>query len=54
MPVYEYRCLDCGKEFSVALSISEHDKGEAKCPACGGTNLKQRFSTFVAQTSRKA
>ncbi|MBI5286035.1 MAG: zinc ribbon domain-containing protein [Deltaproteobacteria bacterium] len=53
MPTYEYKCLDCGKEFSIILSISEHDKGEVKCPTCGCKNLKQLMSTFHAKTSSK-
>jgi predicted nucleic acid-binding Zn ribbon protein len=29
MPIYEHRCRGCGHEFTLVLSISEHDKEEA-------------------------
>ena len=34
MPTYEYKCLDCGKELELNLSISEHDRGQITCPGC--------------------
>ena len=27
MPMYEYKCLDCGKEALVSLSLKDHDTG---------------------------
>ena len=53
MPTYEYKCLECGKSFSLVLFISEHDKVEVKCPECSSKSVKQLMSVFVAQTSRK-
>jgi putative FmdB family regulatory protein len=54
MPSYEYRCLNCKKQFSIILSIKEHDAGKAKCPKCRGKKLQQRISTFMTKTSRKS
>lgn len=34
MPVYPYKCLDCGKEFDVLKPMSEYDTEET-CE-CGG------------------
>lgn len=42
MPIYEFRCQDCGEKFSVMVSISEKDK--VACPACQSTNIKQLVS----------
>jgi len=53
MPNYEYRCLDCKKDFSIILSIKEHDAKKAKCPKCGRKKLAQRISHFMTKTSRK-
>ncbi len=53
MPLYEYQCESCGKEFTAAVSIAEHDRGEVLCPGCGSKKLKQLMSTFVAQTGSK-
>ncbi|HLG44437.1 MAG TPA: zinc ribbon domain-containing protein [Nitrospirales bacterium] len=54
MPMYEYKCLDCGKEFLVALSLKEHESGAAKCSSCGSKKVEQEFTSFVAKTASKA
>jgi putative FmdB family regulatory protein len=54
MPTYDYRCLKCNKEFSVVLSISEHDRSKAKCPKCGSKRLQQLITSFLTKTSRKS
>lgn len=35
MPVYEYRCRDCGKELEVMQRIT--DDPLTTCPGCGGS-----------------
>lgn len=54
MPTYEYRCGKCNKEFSLILSIKDHDAKKAKCPHCGSKRLEQLISTFLTKTSRKS
>lgn len=54
MPTYEYRCEECGKEFSLVLSMAEHDKGGITCPACQSTRVVQQYSVFYARTSKKS
>ncbi len=54
MPLYEYFCEKCQKEVTLAMSISEHDKGNAVCPQCGGKELQPLVGTFFAKTSRKS
>jgi putative FmdB family regulatory protein len=54
MPTYDYRCLKCNKEFSVILSMKEHDGKKAKCPKCGGKKLEQLITPFQTKTSRKS
>ena len=41
MPVYEYRCRDCGHEFEIQQSMS--DDALTECPSCGG-DLRKVFS----------
>lgn len=53
MPLYEYKCLDCKKEFLVALSLKEHENGAATCPSCGSKKLEQQISSFIAKTASK-
>jgi putative FmdB family regulatory protein len=45
MPVYEYKCNDCGKQFEF-LMLRESDKDELKCSKCGGTDLERLLSVF--------
>jgi putative FmdB family regulatory protein len=54
MPLYEYFCEQCQREVTLAMSISEHDRGSAKCPGCGGSRLQPLVGSFFAKTSRKS
>ena len=35
MPVYDYLCNNCQKEFEKVLSLNQHDHDEIRCPHCG-------------------
>jgi putative FmdB family regulatory protein len=54
MPMYEYKCQDCGKESLLVLSLKEHDSGPPPCPSCNSKNMKQLYSGFIAQTAKKS
>ena len=54
MPLYEFYCDKCQREVSLTMTISEHDKGGAVCPECGGKSLRPLVGTFFTQTSRKS
>ena len=54
MPVYEYICKYCGKQFTEIMTVSEHDKKQVRCPRCQSTAVEQQFQTFYAKTSRKS
>ena len=49
--MYDYTCLDCGKESLIIVTLKQHEKGEVQCPACGSTKLQQHFSSFIAHTT---
>jgi putative FmdB family regulatory protein len=53
MPLYEYRCRDCQRAFTVVLSLKEHERGEAACPGCGSKKVEQLISAFIAKTGSK-
>lgn len=54
MPLYEFFCDKCEKEVSLTLSMSEKEKGEAKCPECGSRTMRPLVGTFFSKTSRKS
>lgn len=54
MPSYDYECRDCKEHFSTILTLSEYNRGDAKCPKCGSANVQQQPSTFFAVTSKKS
>ncbi len=54
MPLYEYKCLNCDKEFIVALSLSERQRGViVQCPGCDSKKVRQMISPFIAKTASK-
>ena len=54
MPLYEFSCPKCEKEFVAALTVKELEQGEAECPDCGERDVKQQLSSFTPKTSRKS
>jgi len=54
MPYYEFYCEDCKKPFELILTFAEYEKGEFKCPKCGGRHVHQEPATFFAVTSSKS
>lgn len=48
MPIYEYRCDDCGQAFEyLARSMSSTEP--VSCPKCGGLRVKRQLSVFAAR-----
>ncbi|HIJ56093.1 MAG TPA: zinc ribbon domain-containing protein [Deltaproteobacteria bacterium] len=54
MPEYEFVCDKCGKGFTLAMSISEYEKNNFKCPACKSPKVTRQISIFQTKTSRKS
>ncbi len=50
MPIYEYKCRQCGEKFELRLSFF-HDKKSLKCPKCGSDNPDRVFSPFLTGSS---
>ena len=54
MPIYDFTCLECGREFTLVLSLSEHDQKQFVCPHCDSTAVERRVTTCEVITSKKS
>lgn len=50
MPLYEYRCADCRREFEDISSYEDRDNKRA-CPSCSGNNIERKISSFGINTT---
>lgn len=48
MPIHEYKCKDCGREYEYLHVSSADDTPE--CPDCQSTSAERLFSTFSVGT----
>jgi putative FmdB family regulatory protein len=46
MPIYEYRCNQCKKEFA-QLFLNPKETKHARCKFCNGRNLTRLLSSFA-------
>lgn len=55
MPIYNFRCKECQKAFSVTIPLSEIDDADPNCPNCGAANpdrVIRRVSIVASEESR--
>lgn len=45
MPIYTYKCQDCGEEFDLLVGVGRGDE-KLLCPKCGGKKLGRLLSSF--------
>jgi putative FmdB family regulatory protein len=50
MPLFEYRCEDCRRRFTLLVGMTAQQKEQA-CPRCSGTNLRKLISRFSVARS---
>ena len=50
MPIYEYRCLECGEKFEKLVRFST-STSEIGCPECGGRKAEKLISAFSTKMS---
>ena len=48
MPIYEYHCRDCGKEFEKLMRFSDPKIDSPECPHCNSEHTLKRLSTVAA------
>lgn len=50
MPLFEYRCQECQRKFSLLVGMTAEQKAQA-CPRCGSPQIRKLISRFsVART----
>ncbi len=54
MPVYEFVCLDCGREFTLVLSIRDYERKESVCPHCKSKAIERLVTTCEVITAKKS
>lgn len=47
MPIYEYSCQECGKQFQARRPMKDAD-APIDCPVCGAHHTKRNLSLFFA------
>ena len=45
MPLYEYRCSECGERFELIRRFQEADR-ELACPRCQSEQVERQISSF--------
>ena len=48
MPLYEFYCADCGREFEKMMRFDQADE-KPVCPNCAGKSTQKKFSLFAAK-----
>ncbi|MCJ8500273.1 FmdB family zinc ribbon protein [Desulfatitalea alkaliphila] len=44
MPIFEYRCEDCGHCFEKLRMAGDEEQEKTTCPSCGGTRTAKQMS----------
>jgi putative FmdB family regulatory protein len=50
MPIYEYRCKECGTSFSRLQRVGAGSEG-VTCPKCESTDVERLLSSFASTSS---
>ena len=50
MPIYEFRCRECGRKYEILCRVGEDGAG-LTCPACGQVGAKRCQSAFSARAA---
>jgi len=48
MPMYEYRCQNCGSKFDELVSSAQVPDSDVACPHCGEYESQKLMSAFAS------
>lgn len=54
MPNYEYRCLNCNRNFEVYILYSEYGKHKTGCPYCESAKVQRRIGRLQFARSEES
>ncbi len=54
MPIYDYHCAKCGKDFEITEPMKDHGTKKHRCPACRSPRVERLLKPVFAKTSRKS
>ena len=54
MPIYDFQCQKCGKEFDLVLTLEQYEQKQFACPACQAKEVEQLITSTQVITSRKS
>lgn len=52
MPIYEFRCENCGHRFSLLVGVNDRDK--VTCPRCRSRDVQQLVTSCGVRSGREA
>ncbi len=44
MPLYDYKCPECGDVHEARFAIDQRDRDDVVCPACGSAGCRREVS----------
>lgn len=53
MPLYEYRCPECGTRFEEIRALRQADE-EVECPVCGSGAPRRQLSSFATASGGRS
>lgn len=52
MPIYEYLCTECDREFETLVSAAKAE--QTSCPACGAAHPRRLMSVIAGMAGRSS
>lgn len=54
MPIYEFRCQDCGRLVRLSFTYDEYDEARPQCTNCDSINLRRLISRVALAKSEES
>jgi len=54
MPLYEFHCPHCQKDFTQALTVHDYEEKSYACPECKSKDVERVFANVGVITSKKS